>query len=235
MKKIIKSLIIAGMVSVGFTGTIACEKVEGTADETKETSVLQISEDGTTTIIEESLKAALIVTGPIEDAEFDILTAMKEEEKLARDVYTALYRKWRVPIFSNISSAENNHMNAVNYLLTMYGSSDTLTGDEGIFRDEEIQALYSVLVEKGSVSLTEAYLVGALIEDMDIYDLHESISKVSNENIIMVFENLMRGSGNHMRAFNRQLTAKGINYTPVYISVEELNSIINSPWQTGTH
>jgi len=233
MKKIINSLILTGMVSMGFAGTIACDKVGETNGKTNETSVLQIAEDGTTTLIEESLKAALIETAPIDDSETDILLAMKEEEKLARDVYTALYKKWKVPIFNNISSAENNHMNAVNYLLKKYGASDTLISAEGIFQEAETQALYAELVEKGSVSITEAFLVGALIEDMDIYDLQESISKVSNENIIMVFKNLMRGSGNHMRAFNRQLKARGVVYTPVYISADEFNTIINSGWQTG--
>ena len=39
----------------------------------------------------------------------------------------------------------------------------------------------------------------------------------SNENIIIVFENLQKGSRNHLRAFNRQLVSLGVTYIPIYI------------------
>jgi hypothetical protein len=79
----------------------------------------------------------------------------------------------------------------------------------------------------------EAFKTGALIEDLDIKDLMEFLGEVTNENIIMVFENLTRGSRNHLRAFNRQLVRSGITYTPEYISQEEFDNIIASPQETG--
>jgi len=68
---------------------------------------------------------------------------------------------------------------------------------------------------------------------MDIKDLKESIDKVANENIKMVFENLLKGSRNHLRAFNRQIVKIGLTYSPVYITQEEFDQIINSPNETG--
>jgi len=48
------------------------------------------------------------------------LIMMREEEKLARDVYTTLNAKWGENVFANISRAESQHMNAVGNLLTRY-------------------------------------------------------------------------------------------------------------------
>jgi hypothetical protein len=38
---------------------------------------------------------------------------MKNEEKLAHDLYVTLYKKWGSLPFSNISSAEERNLNAV--------------------------------------------------------------------------------------------------------------------------
>ncbi len=99
--------------------------------------------------------------------------------------------------------------------------------------DAEIQALYNELIIKGSASVEEAMMTGALIEEMDIKDLTEALDVVTNENIIRVFENLQKGSRNHLRAFYHQLTKLGLVYTPVYISQEEYDAIVNSPMEQG--
>jgi len=124
-------------------------------------------------------------------------------------------------------------MNAVIMLLQNYGEEYTGEGEPGKFSNSAFQELYGQLTAKGFESLEEAYKTGALIEDMDIKDLKESIDKVANENIKMVFENLLKGSRNHLRAFNRQIVKIGLTYSPVYITQEEFDQIINSPNETG--
>lgn len=168
-----------------------------------------------------------------DEEELKILLHMKEEEKLARDVYNALNVKWNVPVFTNIPRSENVHMSAVINLLKAYGEEYTLEGEPGKFNDPLFQKLYEQLVSEGSKSLADAYKTGALIEDMDIKDLEEFIEKAPNESTKMVFMNLLKGSRNHMRAFNRNLVKLGINYTPEFISQEQFNKIISSPHETG--
>ncbi len=158
---------------------------------------------------------------------------MKEEEKLARDVYTVLYQKWGSRIFYNISKAEEKHMNAVILLLKYYGSADTLVEETGIFTRPGFQTLYNDLVATGSASVEDAFKTGALIEEMDSKDLTDILESATNENIILVFENLLKGSRNHLRAFIRQLASLGISYIPVYISADEFEQIINSPMEKG--
>jgi hypothetical protein len=158
---------------------------------------------------------------------------MKNEEKLAHDVYVTLYKKWGSMPFSNISSAEERHLNAVINLLKNYDSADTLVGDFGKFTDPTVQKLYNQLIEKGSGSIEQAYQVGAWIEDLDIKDIDVLLAKISNPDIKMVFENLQRGSRNHLRAFNRQLTNLGLVYKPQFISQSEFDQIVSQGVEKG--
>lgn len=179
----------------------------------------------------------LIDTLPYEhlnDAELEALSYMREEEKLARDVYLYLYDIWDTPIFNNIADAEQTHMDAVLRVIQKYDLADPAQSTQpGIFSDPTLQGLYDSLTAQGAASLIDGYLVGATIEDLDIYDLRRSLALVDNEDITVVFENLEKGSRNHMRAFTGRLTDLGMVYSPTYISQEEYDSIINSPMETG--
>ena len=61
---------------------------------------------------------------------------MREEEKLARDVYLAMDDLWGLRVFSQISWSEQNHMDAVLAVLDKYGVLDPV-GDNptGVFTD----------------------------------------------------------------------------------------------------
>ncbi|HLN20897.1 MAG TPA: DUF2202 domain-containing protein [Bacteroidales bacterium] len=194
---------------------------------------LTASADGISFMNEENLLSSFIDTPEPGIEEMNLLIRMREEEKLARDVYTSLYTKWGHMVFTRISSAETTHLNAVNSLLKLYASPDVVISDPGVFKDKHVQDLYDDLITKGSSSLSDAFKVGALIEEMDIKDLKNALNKTSNPNIIMVFENLERGSRNHLRAFTRQLSNIGITYVPEYLLQEEYNKIVSSPVETG--
>ncbi|MEO2154642.1 MAG: DUF2202 domain-containing protein [Nanoarchaeota archaeon] len=133
------------------------------------------------------------------------LLLMREEEKLARDVYLTLYNKWGLPIFKNIARSEQNHMDAVKVLIEKYGLEDPVeeTNDEiGVFKNPELQQLYYQLVNKGSQSIEDALEVGKLIEEKDIEDLEKAISKTNHYDIKIIYNYLMRGSYHHLRAFS---------------------------------
>ncbi|ALM74911.1 conserved exported hypothetical protein [Thermococcus barophilus] len=165
--------------------------------------------------------------------EIDGLLWMREEEKLARDVYLTLYEMYGLQIFQNIASSEQMHMDAVLSLLEKYGIEDPAVDEVGVFTNPELQALYDQLIAMGSQSVEDALKVGALIEETDIKDLEEWIAKTDNADIIQVYENLMAGSENHLRAFTSVLQNYGITYEPQVISEDEYNEIISSPMNTG--
>lgn len=168
----------------------------------------------------------------ISQTEIDSIIWMREEEKLAKDVYTTLGQVWGINIFTNISSAEQTHTDSVKTLIDRYGLEDPITDETiGIFKNETFSKLYQDLVKQGSSSLVEALKVGALIEELDIKDLQERVTTTAD--IDLVFQNLERGSRNHLRAFTRQLSQQGETYVPIYISQSEYDEIISSEIERG--
>lgn len=166
---------------------------------------------------------------PLNDAERNALLYMIEEEKMARDVYTYLADEWNVRTFENIASAEQQHMESVRSLLTRYelpvpGTLETT----GAFTDAALQQLYDELIQSGGESMEAAFIVGATIEDVDLSDLHNDLESTDNEDITMVFQNLIAGSENHMRAFVNQLERLGAHYEPQYIDAAYYEEIIAS-------
>ncbi len=169
-------------------------------------------------------------TSALSDAETAGLIKMREEEKLARDVYQTLGEKWNVPVFKNIAVSESRHTEAVKSLLRAHGVADPVTNDaRGVFQNAELAKLYTDLIARGSASVAEAYKVGAYIEDLDIADLEKEIAVTTHEDIRVVYEHLQSGSENHMRAFNRNIEiATGETYAPSFISKDALEIILDS-------
>jgi len=159
------------------------------------------------------------------------LLFMREEEKLARDVYNTLFAIWGQPTFQNIAASEQAHMDQVKLLLYRYSLADPAL-EPGVFSDPELQALYNTLLAQGSVSLADALKVGAAIEEIDILDLEERLALTDNADIQQAFNNLMAGSYNHLNAFVGALAAQtGEIYEPLYLSPEAYDAIVTS--QTG--
>lgn len=174
------------------------------------------------------MSANLPPAGEVDDQESADLAYMREEEKLARDVYITLGEQWNLPVFTNISQSEQQHMDAVGALLDRYGIEDPV-GDNpvGVFTNPDLQALYDQLVAQGSQSLADALKVGATIEDVDIYDLQRAVNETDNADIQQVYRSLLAGSENHMRAFVGTLQQQtGETYTPQYIDQATFDAIM---------
>jgi len=159
---------------------------------------------------------------------------MREEEKLARDVYLTLYDVWGTPIFVNIADSEQSHTDAVAGLIEKYGVVDPVTDDTiGVFTDPYFTEKFNELVALGSESYEKALTVGTLIEELDIADINEQIEIMKHDDIIDVYSNLLKGSRNHLRSFYTLDLEAGIEYTPSFITQEEFDAIVNSDYETG--
>lgn len=130
---------------------------------------------------------------------------MKQEEKLARDVYNVLHAQWGAVVFKNIAASEQQHMNAVDGLIVRYRLKDTTPAKPGEFTYPELQDLYDTLVADGGVSLKGALEVGVLIEEVDIVDLRAALAATLEKPLKNVFGNLLNGSLNHLAAFTKWL------------------------------
>ncbi len=171
----------------------------------------------------------LLPVEPLSDEERDGLIFLREEEKLARDVYNYLHGLFNLNVFANIPKSEQQHMDAVKYLLDRYEIKDPAEGKaNGEFVNKDLQELYDSLIAKGKVNAAEALKVGALIEEVDIRDLlNELNGSVDNQDIKLVYNNLIKGSKNHLRAFTGVLKTYGIDYTPVILDEKFYNDIVN--------
>ena len=171
---------------------------------------------------------------PLSPVEESAILFMREEEKLARDVYLEMDSLWGARIFSNIAVSEQKHMDAVKKLITKYSLQDPVRPDRpGVFQNPQLQQLYDQLVAQGSESFVEALVVGATIEDLDIADLMVRLAEADNADVKTVFQNLLKGSRNHLRSFNDLLEANDITYTPQYIDAGSYESIVSSPQESG--
>jgi hypothetical protein len=227
MKKIIKAVSLLLLTAFVLFITISCSKnkdVGTAADSTVpgfDIAAIQAQING-------------LSAEPLSEAEKNSLIFMREEEKLARDVYKALFTKWNTAIFSNIASSEQTHMDAILMLLNKYELADPVgVNGPGIFNNQVLQNLYNQLILRGNLSIAGAYKVGAGIEELDISDLTTALVSVDNQDIIMVYSNLTKGSRNHLRSFYKKVLWIGETYTPQYLTPAAFDAIINSPMETG--
>jgi len=155
---------------------------------------------------------------------------VREEEKLARDVYATLYDYFfsqgsTLSVFNNIAYSEQKHMDAMLKLLAKYGIPDSAEGGgQGdypqscretncLFNNVDLKALYPKLIKDGKDSSLAAFVVGAYIEELDISDLGDAIKNAEGyPEIQAVYENLLCGSGNHLRAFAKNIELLGYSY-----------------------
>lgn len=162
------------------------------------------------------------------------LEYMREEEKLARDVYRTLYAAWSLPVHDNISGSEQVHTTKVGDMLDKYRIPDPVVDDTtGVFVNQELAVLYDNLVATGSQSSLQALYVGAAIEEIDMIDLQHAIDASDNADIRNLYENLMQGSRNHLRAFVGRIEDLGIVYEAQYLPQETVDSIVDSPVERG--
>jgi hypothetical protein len=169
---------------------------------------------------------------PLTTQEQDDLTFMREEEKLARDVYAALDSYGQE--FVNIQTSEQKHFDAIGTLLVTYGVDDPAAGQaDGAFTNPTLQSLYDSLIAQGSPSRLDAVGVGCAIEELDLRDLTNAKAATSHGDIVTVYDNLMMGSRNHLRAYYGAVVAAGGAYTPVYLDQASFDAIVTSPHEHG--
>lgn len=179
-------------------------------------------------VLSETLKAQILSdTATLLPEEVEGLMLMREEEKMAHDVYSSFYDKFGLRVFANIANSESKHMEAVLWLINSYKLTDPASNELGVFENADIQNLYNKFMAEG-VNEVEALKIGAFIEEYDIADLEKLISETGNMYIVRVYTNLLNGSKNHLRAFVKNLSSRNVVYQPSILSQTEYAEIIGA-------
>lgn len=195
-------------------------------------SVLQVKSDGTTTFDMTAMSAPFDSTTDLTASEIEYIYAVREDEKLAGDLYSAFFSLYKLKAFENIAKAEGNHMKATERLLDYYGIEYPTAGEKGKFENPARQALYDSLLQKGATAL-EAFKVMAQYEEYNIVQYKADLTGIINPNVKIVIENLEKGSENHFKATIRQITALGGTYTAQIMTQEEYRAIIAIGFEKG--
>jgi len=158
----------------------------------------------------------------------DSITYMYNEEGLAYDVYTNIYKIQAVRQLQNIAeNSEVKHIDAVNELAIKYDLNITQYPDtdvpysiddinrygSGEYPVEPIQELYNLLYDKGIQSQKDALEVGCMVEVVDIDDLDGYIAQAVDSNasdVLDVFTFLRNGSYAHYWSFDDGLKNMGV-------------------------
>ncbi|MFT6984330.1 MAG: hypothetical protein ACJAT7_000116 [Psychromonas sp.] len=190
----------------------------------------------------------------LDAVEVSHLTFMREEEKLARDVYLTLAEKYpQQKIFRRIATrSEQIHTDTMRDKLMMFNlpdpnpNADDFPDTIGIFTGAEwgeyFTEKYKLLTDKGMRGELEALYVAAFIEELDIKDIAMcpqvminsgypspcGLAYTTQNSLRTAYSSLLRGSENHLRAFVRRIEeviGEG-NYEAQYITQTEVDDIL---------
>jgi len=172
----------------------------------------------------------------LDPAEETHLIFMREEEKLARDVYLTLAEWYPYQtVFSTIAgTSEQTHTDTMRDKLADYGIDDPnpdtnqLPATIGVFTGETygeyFTEKFTQLTDRAAISELNALYVGAFIEELDMHDIAECpqvIVDMDNDigddqcgldytdeiALINAYGSLLDGSENHLRAYVGRIEA----------------------------
>jgi hypothetical protein len=175
-----------------------------------------------------------------------------EEEKLARDVYRVLGRRFpEVGVFADMEANREHSRCAVRDLLRKYRVSTPLVNDNvGVFSwgiyGRYFMEKYLVLTNQGSTTPLNAFYVGAFMEELNIQEINEcpkvivdisnGINEVTacgmrytrNPEVLRIYKSLLDESRRHLRLLVRgieQQIGTG-NYVAQVLQQDVVNDIL---------
>lgn len=172
----------------------------------------------------------LKVFSQLTDAEINSIMSLREEEKVAYDVYTFMFEKYESKVFKNIAENEKDHMDKIKELIIQFNLNDPLSGisdQKGVFNNKKMQALYDEMIMAGNYGLLDALRAAARFEETDIIDLRNDLSAASDQTVVNTYINLESSSQDHLRALVKVIKDEGISYKPSYLSKEDFDKIMS--------
>ncbi|WP_062290630.1 DUF2202 domain-containing protein [Demequina phytophila] len=170
----------------------------------------------------------LEVDGDPTDADAATLARIAEEERMAHDLYVELADAWDLRVFAMVARAEDHHLDAVRHLLDAYGLDDpTADARDGVYADDDLQAMYDELLAQGTASVTGALDAGAFVEETDIADLRDQ--SADSDAAAALLDRLEEASEHHLAAFVRALDREGVAYEASVLDPAEVEDLTGVP------
>ncbi len=226
-----KKLFTTLLFSTLFFAFFACSNDDNS--DANYSELLKVTNEGVSTFALENVWPVLEATESLTADEIEFLYAVREDEKLSRDLnsaFSSLYPTSRQ--FANLAVAETNHITTIERLLTYYEIEFPPLTKAGIFNDETRQAEYNKLLSQGK-TLVDAYKVIALLEEENIVAYQNVLPSITNQNIKLIMSNMLKSSTNHFKAVINQITILGEVYKPSLLDEKAYQEIIDSAFHHG--
>lgn len=229
--KRMKNLLLAASIATATILLTSCSTEESSPVSTDKSAVASVLIDQANELDLKSMATIpFVATDSLTPAQIEGILFMREEEKMAHDVYTSFFTTWNLSIFDKIAQSELRHTNKMLDLINYYGLTDPAVATPGVFSNQDLQSLYDTLIAQGAVSAEAALQIGALIEEVDILDLKELLLDTTNVNLNHVYGRLMRASEHHLKAFAKVLNnSYSIVYVPQIMDQATYDAILASP------
>ena len=202
----------------------------------------------------DALAGKKLASTGLDAVEASHLTFMREEEKLARDVYLTLAGLYPDQgVFDRIATtSEQTHADTMRDKLALYDLPDPnpttndLPASIGVFTGAEwgwyFTEKFEALTSKARESELDALYVGAFIEELDMHDIVVcpdvmvqagypqpcGLEYTDESGLINAYSSLVDGSESHLRAYVGQIEAViGVgNYEAQYLTQAEVDAIL---------
>lgn len=158
--------------------------------------------------------------------EIEGILFIREEEKVARDLYQAYYDEFNLTVFSDLARSEQSHMDSIKIAVDKYGLEDPVIEEQGVFTNQTLKQMYDQLLASGKQSEEDALKASAAFEEISIIDLEKELSVTQAEDVRLIYEGLLAGSRKHLRSYVRDLQEMGISYIPRHLNSGEYNETV---------
>ncbi|MDD4651294.1 MAG: DUF2202 domain-containing protein [Methanothrix sp.] len=181
---------------------------------------------GQTALAEAAGTGSVASAATLSERESNGLLFIWEEEKMARDLYTALYEKQSDPIFSDLAKSEQSHMDQARAIMDEYGLLIPEKDEQGVFENQTLQKIYNELLARGNASNEDALKAAATFEEISIIDLKKELYATQVEDVKAMYQGLLAGSQKHLRSYVRDLEDRNVKYDPQYLDRDEFEGIV---------
>lgn len=229
-----KNLFITALLALS---VISCSKNENDDTENQmPLDLISVSSDGVTKALVDNICPILGVTAPLTEDEIEFLYAVREDEKVTKDITSKFLTQYPASTqFTNILAAEATHISAIEMLLIYYEITFPALGTAGVFVDTERQARYNNVVAQGT-TLVAAYRAAATLEEECVAAYTNVLPTITNANIKLIIGNMLKASSNHLKAYVRQITTLNETYIPRVLYQAAFDAIIGASFgQGGKH
>lgn len=182
--------------------------------------------EGIITLTSEQTMLPATATAALSSREKEGLIFIWEEEKTARDLYTSLYEKDKLSIFSDLARSEQSHMDQAKAIIDKYALTIPGKDERGVFQNQTLQKIHDELLAKGLSSDQDALKAAATFEEISIIDLEKELNATHAEDVLAMYQGLLAGSQKHLRSYVTDLKDWGFEYDPRYLGKDEFEKIV---------